>query len=123
MLGNCHKSDIVGLSALRYLNELPGHYRLNEFGDDIGMDKWTMSAKTKRDTNMWTLRQNALRSKKDRKKFKLEMKAIINNLEFPKDEADAQIAPSIYNMPLEKAVEGPLKGNYQKNWSLQRTKF
>ena len=42
------------------------------------------------------------------------MKAIINNLEFPKDKADAQIAPSIYNMPLEKAVEGAPKGKLPK---------
>jgi len=96
--GNCKKSDIGGLSALQYLNSLPKHYRLNEYGDDIGMDSWTMSAKSKREKQQFTLKSNALKSSKAKKKYKAEIKKLLNNSDF--NEERAQLAPSVHNMPL-----------------------
>ena len=90
--GNCKKSDIGGLSALQYLNSLPKHYRLNEYGDDIGMDSWTMSAKSKREKQQFTLKSNALKSSKAKKKYKAEIKKLLNNSDF--NEERAQLAPS-----------------------------
>ena len=49
MLGNCHKSDLCGMSALQFLNDLPKSYRLSEYGDVIGMDHWGRAARSKRE--------------------------------------------------------------------------
>ena len=73
--GNCKKSDIGGLSARQYLNSLPKHYRLNEYGDDIGMDSWTMSAKSKREKQQFTLKSNALSQVKQKRNTKLKLRS------------------------------------------------
>ena len=63
LLGNCHKSDICGLSALKFLDDLHKSYRLSEYGDAIGMDHWGIAAKTKRQKQQWSIKANALYTK------------------------------------------------------------
>ena len=72
--GNCHKSDISGMSALQFLDDLPKSYRLSEYGDCIGMDKWGVAARSKREKQQWSIKANALDVNKLSKKAKNKLK-------------------------------------------------
>ena len=105
MLGNCHKSDFCGLATLQYLNDLHKSYRLSEYGDVIGMDHWGVAAKSKREKQQWSLKANALNANFNSKAAKelvdkKTMEDLLDNLWYPEDESGAEVAPSIYNMPL-----------------------
>ena len=100
LLGNCHKSDVCGLSALKFLNDLSRSYRLSEYGDAIGMDHWGRAARSKREKQLWSVKANALRSKKAKIRHKRDIEDLLDNLWYPPNEEAAEVAPSIYNMPL-----------------------
>ena len=82
LLGNCHKSDVCGMSALQFLNDLHKSYRLSEYGDAIGMDHWGISARNKREKQLWSIKQNALNTNKKtaKKLHKKTMEDLLDNL-------------------------------------------
>ena len=61
---NLHRSDVCGGDFVRYLHTLPTCYRLSEYGDVLGMDKYGVIAQSTRQKHLQKLKQNARKAKK-----------------------------------------------------------